>query len=162
MRIHNINLSRSSRDNIFIYRNHAYTWYFDFFLHLCGILFLIKCPGLQYGFLWELHTDSVWRQNDIEPFLSKINWYWCMPIKVYFLTECSFFTSFTIFLSKITLFFFLNRRVIEHETTKCVTLNIYLRKIKQFSCIFACIFYLKKRQLLPTNKSIYDNREWWL
>lgn len=161
MRIHNINLSRSSRDNIFIYRNHAYTWYFDFFLHLCGILFLIKCPGLQW-FLWELHTDSVWRQNDIEPFLRKINWYWCMPIKVYFLTECSFFTSFTFFLSKITLLFFLNRRVIEHEMTKCVTLNIYLKKIKQFSCIFACIFYLKKRQFLPTNKSIYDNREWWL
>lgn len=105
MRIHNINLSRSSRDNIFIYRNHAYTWYFDFFLHLCGILFLIKCPGLQYGILC---------QNDIEPFLSKINWYWCMPIKVHFLTECSFFTSF------------------------------YLRKIRQFSCIFACIFYFKK------------------
>lgn len=161
MRIHNIHLSRSRRDNIFIDRNHAYTWYFDFFLHLCGILFLIKCPGLQYGILWELHTDSVWRQNDIEPFLSKINWYWCMPIKVNFLTECSFFTSFTFFPSKITLFF-LNRRAIEHETTKCVTFNLYLRKIKQFSCIFACIFYLKKRQLLPTNKFIYDNREWWL
>lgn len=162
MRIHNINLSRSSRDNIFIYRNHAYTWYFDFFLHLCGILFLIKCPGLQYGFLWELHTDLVWRQNDIEPFLSKINWYWCMLIKVYFLTECSFFTSFTFFSFQDNVVLFLNRIVIEHETTKCVTFNIYLRKIKHFSCIFACIFYLKKRQLLPTNKSIYDNREWWL